>query len=436
MSNRPFRKALSAPGLLNTVRQCFDQIDDNKVNRSISLTDCLMSGVAVFGLKYPSLLQFDKNRNDELIKPNLQSLYGITQAPSDTYMRERLDDVDPQQLRKAFTQLFAQLQRGKGLEDMSYLDGHYLLSLDGTGYFSSSEVHCDQCCEKHHRDGRVTYYHQILGAVLVHPDQPEVFPLAPEPILKQDGARKNDCERNAAKRFLSELRREHPHLKLIVIEDGLASNAPHIKHLHALGLRFILGAKETDHRFLFEWVANTATTKAHEFADEQHVIHRFRYLNNAPLNDANFDTEINFLEYWEIQPSGKTKHFSWVTDIPISTENLMVLMRGGRARWKIENETFNTLKNQGYHFEHNFGHGYQHLSTVFAFLMMLAFLIDQIQQHCCVLFQQAQKKAKGRSYFWEKVRGLFLHYLIPNWEAFYSGIAFGLKPTPIPFNTS
>ena len=436
MSNRPFHKALSAPSLLNTIRKCFDQIDGDKVNRGISLTDCLMSGLAVFGLKYPSLLQFDKNRNDELIKPNLQSLYGIAQAPSDTYMRERLDDVDPHQLRKAFTQLFAQFQRGKGLEDMSYLDGHYLLSLDGTGYFSSSEVHCDQCCEKHHRDGGVTYYHQILGAVLVHPDQPEVFPFAPEPILKQDGARKNDCERNAAKRFLSELRREHPHLKLIVIEDGLASNAPHIKHLHSLGLRFILGAKETDHRFLFEWVASTVTTKTHEFTDEQDVIHRFRYLNNAPLNDANFETEINFLEYWEIQPAGKTKHFSWVTDIPISTENLMVLMRGGRARWKIENETFNTLKNQGYHFEHNFGHGYQHLSTVFAYLMMLAFLIDQIQQHCCVLFQQAQKKAKGKSYFWEKVRGLFLHYLIPNWEAFYSGIAFGLKPTPIPFNTS
>lgn len=123
-----------------------------------------------------------------------------------------------------------------------------------------------------------------------------------------------------------------------------------------MGLRFILGAKETDHRFLFEWVSHTATTKTHEFADEQDVIHRFRYLNNAPLNDANFETEINFLEYWEIQPSGKTKHFSWVTDIRISTENLMVLMRSGRARWKVENETFNTLKNQGYHFEHNFAY--------------------------------------------------------------------------------
>jgi len=150
-------------------------------------------------------------------------LYRINQAPSDTYLRERLDEVDPANLRKAFSQLFAQFQRGKGLEGFDYLEGHYLLSLDGTGYFSSSEVHCAQCCEKHHRDGRITYYHQMLGAVLVHPDHREVFPLAPEPILKQDGTRKNDCERNAAKRLLTTLRREQPHLKLMVIEDGLVS---------------------------------------------------------------------------------------------------------------------------------------------------------------------------------------------------------------------
>ena len=271
---------------------------------------------------------------------------------------------------------------------------------------------------------------------MVHPDQKDVFPFAPEPILKQDGVRKNDCERHAAKRLLTELRREHPHLKLMVVEDGLGSNGPHIHLLNALNLRFILGAKETDHRFLFDWVAKTKTTQTHEFTDEQGVVHRFRYLNNAPLNEANFDTEVNFLEYWEIKPSGKNQHFSWVTDIAITADNLITLMRGARARWKIENETFNTLKNQGYHFEHNFGHGYQHLSTVLAYLMMLAFLIDQIQQHCCTLFQQAQRKAKRKSYFWEKVRGLFLHYLIPSWEALYSGIAFGLKPTVIPHNTS
>jgi len=99
-------------------------------------------------------------------------------------------------------------------------------------------------------------------------------------------------------------------------------------------------------------------------------------LNNAPLNDANFELEVNFLEYWEIKPSGKTTHFSRVTDIPIIPDNLVRLMRAARARWKVENETFNTLKNHGYHFEHNFGHGYHQLSTVMVHLMMLAFLID------------------------------------------------------------
>jgi hypothetical protein len=84
----------------------------------------------------------------------------------------------------------------------------------------------------------------------------------------------------------------------------------------------------------------------------------------VPLNDTHFDLEVNFLEYWEHAPDGSVQHFSWVTDLPVDDSNRMTLMRGARARWKIENETFNTLKNQGYHFEYNFGHGNQHLSTV------------------------------------------------------------------------
>ena len=436
MSKQSFRQSLSIPGLLKNTRQVFERIPDYKSGSSISLADHLMSGLAIFGLKYPSLLQFDQDRNVDLTRSNLTSLYGIKQAPSDTYLRERLDEVDPRYLRKNYTQLLQSLQRGKGLEGFSYLDNHYLLSLDGTGYFSSADTHCDQCCEKHHRDGRVTYYHQLLGAVLVHPECKEVFPLAPEPILKQDGASKNDCERNAAKRFLSDTRREHPHMKFIVIEDALASNAPHIKHLQSLNYRYLLGAKQTDHKFLFDWVDHTSTTSTHEQVDEKGVIHRFRYLNHVPLNDSNFEVEVNFLEYWEIKPNGKSTHFSWVTDIPVTADNLMPLMRGARARWKVENETFNTLKNHGYHFEHNFGHGYHHLSTVMVHLMMLAFLIDQIQQRCCVLFNRALGNAKSKIRFWQKIRNLFQSFLIPHWEAMYLGIANELKPTVIPYNTS
>jgi hypothetical protein len=431
----PFsRKHLSAAGLLSEARRLFARIPEQS-GCDIALVDHLMSGLALFGLKYPSLLQFENDRGEEATRANLKALYGIERAPSDTRFRERLDELDPHHLRPLYKALLAQLQRGKGLEGFAYLDGHYLLSLDGTGYFSSSTIHCPQCGEKHHRNGTITYYHQMLGAVLVHPDHSEVFPLAPEPILKQDGARKNDCERNAAKRLLTDLRREHPHLKLIVVEDGLASNAPHIRQLQALDLRFILGAKQSDHTLLFDWVAATPETAEATFTDEKGFRHRFRYLNGAPLNDANFDLEVNFLEYWEHAPDGTVTHFSWVTDIPIHENNLMTLMRGARARWKIENETFNTLKNQGYHFEHNFGHGNNHLSTVLMHLMMLAFLIDQIQQHGCRLFQAALTAAQGKTRLWRKLRSRFDLCLIPDWETLYRSI---IQPPllPLPHDTS
>lgn len=426
----PFcRQDLSADGLLRTARRVLTQIPDMPGNE-IPLVDHLMSGLAVFGLKYPSLLQFERDRQETATtRANLKTLYGIERAPSDTRFRERLDALDPIHLRPLYKTLFAQLQRGKGLEGFAYLDGHYLISIDGTGDFSSQKVHCAQCAEKHHRNGTTTYFHQMLGAVLVHPEHKEVFPLAPEPILRADGAKKNDCERNAAKRLLTDLRREHPHLKLIVVEDALASNGPHIRHLQALDLRFILGVKQGDHPVLFDWVAASEHTTETTFSENNGFRHRFRYLNGVPLNDANFDLEVNVLDYWEHAPNGSVTHFAWVTDLPVEDSNLMTLMRGARARWKIENETFNTLKNQGYHFEHNFGHGHQHLSTVLMHLMMLAFLIDQIQQRCCRLFQAALAAAKSKTRLWHKLRSRFDLCLIPDWETLYRSI---IAPPSIP----
>ena len=233
-------------------------------------------------------------------------------------------------------------------------------------------------------------------------------------------------------RLLGDVRREHPHF---------ASNGPHIKLLNQLDMRFIVGAKPADHKALFEWVQatermNTGAVKHIEHTDAQGVHHRFRYLNTAPLNDTHFELEVNFLEYWETRPNGKKQRFSWVTDLPIDDANVMALMRGARARWRIENETFNTLKNQGYCFEHNFGHGDRHLSTVFAYLMMLAFLIDQCQQRCCALFQGAQAKAERARYFWERVRVLFLGSELTGWEMLYRALAFGYRCEIIIHDTS
>ncbi|MDE0311680.1 MAG: hypothetical protein OXI52_05400, partial [Caldilineaceae bacterium] len=250
------RRHLSMPGLLRLVCGEFEQIPDPVDSRGSALRDCLASGLAVFLLKFPSLLQFDteaRRGRNPAVAHNLRALFGVARPPSDTAMRERLDRVDHRKLRGCFSKALAQLQRGKVLEQFTAFDGHVLLSLDGTQYFSSNKVRCAACCRKRHRNGATSYYHQMLAGALVHPDLEAVFPVAPEMIEKEDGASKNDCEQNAARRFVESYRREHPHLKTVVLQDGLASKGPHIKLLRSRDLRFILGAKPGDHKFLFEW---------------------------------------------------------------------------------------------------------------------------------------------------------------------------------------
>lgn len=419
------RKHLSADGLFKMVYKSFKKVADHRPsNVEIPLADALMSGFAMFSLKDPSLLAFDERRQTP---ENLKRVYGINRIPSDTQMRTILDGVDPEGIRPLFKRVFQQVQRGKELEKMRYMGRYYLASLDGTGYFKSEQVHCENCLEKtYQRSGKTIYTHQMLGGAIVHPERREVIPLAPEPIIKQDGSNKNDCERNAAKRFLAKLRQDHPRLPLIIVEDALSANAPHIRELKRHNLRFILGVKPGDHAYLFDFVrqADEAGQTSHFEIEKDGVIHRFCFLNDVPLNESNADVRVNFLEYWEIK-SGKTRHFSWITDFTITPKNAFTLMRGGRARWKIENETFNTLKNQGYHFEHNFGHGHQHLSSVFAFLMMLAFAVDQAQQLACHLFQAAWAKAGSKRALWEKLRALFNELPMESMTMIWRAIAFG-----------
>jgi hypothetical protein len=424
------RKHLSADALFSVVRSLFATIPDARRSEAvITLADALMAGFAMFSLKCPSLLDFDRQRAEG----NLQTIYGIERVPCDSYMRELLDPVASDSLRPVFTGVFRQLQRGKALEALVFFQGGYLLALEGTGYFSSKTIHCSSCLETHHRDGSVTYSHQLLGAALIHPDRREVIPLMPEAMLKQDGSEKNDCERNAANRFLAKLRREHPHLQVIVTEDGLSSNAPHIETLQVYGCHYILGVKEGDHAYLFAHV-HAAALAGRVQHYERHdratgITHRFRFLNDVPLNASHPELRVNFLEYWEVHPN-HVQHFSWVTDLRVHHANVELLTRGGRARWKIENETFNTLKNQGYHFEHNYGHGTQHLSVVLAVLMRLAFLVDQPQQLCCALFRAVAEKWGSKRGLWERLRALFFAYALPSMCQLLEALLSGFKKAP------
>lgn len=429
-SKRKVRKHLNADSLFAAIQKDFQQIPDGRSdNCTISLDDALMSGLAVFQLKHPSLLAFDKQRQKE--PHNLHSMFGITNIPCDSQMRTILDPLSLASLRAPFCTVLRHLQRGKDFEKMAYIDGHYLLSGDGTGFYSSSKVSSPYCMSKKSRNGSIIYYQQMYAASFVHPECKVVIPVFPEMITKQDGTNKNDCEQNAAQRFYTRFRNEHPHLKVIVVEDGLASNAPHIRELEKHNLRYILGAKPGDHKWLFAELAQAVEAKlATEISfldpEDRQTGHFFTFVNQLSLNKSNPDLLVNILEYTQIDKNEKMTTFSWVTDIKITEENVYKLMRAGRARWKIENETFNTLKNQDYNLGHNYGLGKKNLSGVFTILMMLAFLIDQAQQLSCWLFQEALAKEESKRSLWEAIRAFFRNYQVDSMETILRAIAHGI----------
>lgn len=437
----PIRE-LSGERLIEGLREVLGDVPDTRRHASteVSLVDALMSSFALFALKFPSLLKFEEaRRRDE--GSNLTRLFSISRIPSDTQMREILDLVRADHLRPAFNYIFRELQRGGELKSFEFFHGHYLMPLDGTGYFYSEEVHCEHCMQKTVQ-GKIVYYHQILAGAIVAPGKAQVIPLFPEGIRKEDGEEKNDCERNAARRFLRKFREDHPKLKVIVTEDALGSNGPHIKDLMDYEMSYILGVKPGSHKNLFqemkmaEFAGRVTHIERSKIIGEKvkkEVVERYRFKNGVSLNERAKDVKTNFIEYWEtiswIDQKGREKkeevHFSWVTDLQVTAENVEKLMRGGRARWKIENETFNTLKNQGYEFEHNFGHGKENLSNLFAAMMMLVFLFDQAQEISCRLFQLALKKSHGkRSTLWETVRGMYLIRIkFQNYSELLSAIA-------------
>jgi len=387
----------------------FSKIEDKRrENCSYKLTDILKSGFAIYSLKSPSLFSFRKRSKAE--DNNLRNVYEIEKVPSDSGLRKMLDEVSSEKIRKGFHQIYKRLRKIGVTKEFEYFRKSVVVSVDGVEHFCSKKVSCPHCMQRKHKDDSQSFYHSMLSAAIVHPDKKEVFILDNEPIAKQDGKEKNDCEQNAAKRLLTNLKTLYSKEFMVFVFDALYACSPIIQQLlSCTKWKFIINIKPKGHKSLFRQFKGRderGQVEWHTIKDETGT-HRFGYTNNLALNESATDVRVNMLYYEWTNHKGATKKFTWCTNIKLTKSNIYKVMRMGRSRWKIENETFNTLKNQGYHFEHNFGHGKKNLCTNFAFLMMLAFCVDQIQQYCCQYFKVILKDLKTRVKFWESLRAVF-----------------------------
>ena len=418
------KKYLSFTSLRKVVSTVFLALTDMRRQKSVTHTlhDSMMSGLACMFFQEPSLLQFQRSMEDARHNNNLRTMFDVQSIPSDTQLGAILDPVADDWHRDVFRQFVNRLQRSNQLQDFQLFPGKYLVALDGTQYFSSEAIHCKQCLHKEHRDGTTTYQHFALQASMMHPGKKQVIPMIAEDIRNTDGKIKQDCEANAAKRLIVKLRQNHPKMGIILGGDDLFSRNPMIENVKAEGMSFIFVAKPSSHTSMIKYLAAHQLSECfEEGAAGSGTYYHYQWTNDVPLTGDKDSVRVNYFSRTVFTQDATrlftiSKRQSWVTDINVDASNVSMLVKGGLCRWKIENECFNTLKNQGYHLEHNYGHGEQNLSYNMYLLTLLAFFLHQIQELTEPLYQACRKKHGSKQHLWERLRTYIKILLFDDWE--------------------
>lgn len=392
-------------------------------NTTYSMRDAALGAFSVFFMQSASFLAHQQAMQDKHGRNNAASLFGVEQIPSDPQIRNLLDPVPAEQLAAPFWGLFDLLEQAGELEAYRSFAGQWLVSLDGTQYFGSTKIHCERCAVSV-RNGTTYYAHTAITPVLVAPGETRVLVLEPEFIQPQDGQEKQDCERNAGKRWLV---RNGPRLArhgATVLGDDLYCNQPNCEQVLAQGLNFIFTCKADSHPALYTEVALLARLGAvGEYRErcwtgQGHELRTYRFVNEVPLRASLDALKVNWCEVIIVrEETGEVLyHNTFATNHRLTDHNVAALVTAGRARWKSENENNNVLKNYGYHLEHNFGHGKQYLAMNLILLNLLAFLLHTILDLCDPIYRQLRTHLRVRTTFFNDLRTLTHYLYFTSWD--------------------
>jgi hypothetical protein len=423
--------------LFGSLRQCLDGFPDKRrgLNVIYPMVDIGMAAFSVFFMQSPSFLAHQRRFEEGYGRSNCETLFGLSKIPSDNHIRDMLDPASPELLHPVFAEAVEQLERAPGgLDVFRRLGGHTLIALDGTEYHCSNKIHCRHCSTRLRGKGEREYFHAMLAATLVAPGHDKVIPLQPEFIVPQDGAEKQDCENRAAKRWLAAHARRYAALNPVYLGDDLFSRQPLCQAVLDVGGHFIFVCKPSSHPTIEGYLTGIELPSVEEIVKrgKQRFTHRYRWLCEVPLRDGKDALKVNWFEIEIINPAGKTTfRNSFVTDLPVGPDTVAELAACGRARWKIENETFNVLKNNGYNLEHSFGHGKQNLAATLATLNLLAFAIHTVCDIADDLWRTAREKLGPRYNFFGKLAAITAYLIFPSWDDLLLTLAFA-KPPPLP----
>lgn len=404
-------------------------------NTQYEMEDAAMGAFSVFFTQCASFLEYQQEMKRHKGRCNAESLFEMVNVPSDSQIRVLLDGVEPKYVRGIFREVFEGLEQTKVLEGMRSHGNSLLIALDGTEYFSSQKIHCEQCSQRELRNGKLNYFHSVLTLVVVQAGNEHVIALEPEFITPQDGNEKQDCEIEAGKRWISQYGDYYAKRNVTILGDDLFSRQPFIQALRDKEVHFILVCKPDSHLALYEMVAFLNTNGAVHSYHKRHwngkfgEIYTYRYANQLPIRGDQETIEVNWCELTITREDTGAQLYknAFCTDFIVLETTVEAIVRDGRARWKVENENNNVLKTKGYHLEHNFGHGDQYLASLLLSLNLLAFLFHTVLDLVDEKYRLIRQELRKRQKFFQHIETLLCYFVFPSWADLLAFMFKGLQ---------
>jgi hypothetical protein len=404
-------------------------------NSTYEMADAGMCAFSVFFTQSPSFLAHQRDLKLRKGRSNAESLFDLSEFPSDNQIRNLLDPVRPEHVQGVYRYIFLALEETGILKKRRSFGNQLLVAIDGTEYFSSKAIHCENCSHRELNNGKTNYFHSALTPVMVQPGNETVISLEAEFIVPQDGHEKQDCEIQAAKRWVEKWGDFYAQRGVTILGDDLFSREPFCRTLKDKHFHFILVCKPDSHPQLHQSVdflqANgvLGTQKVRRWIGKYAELSTYRYSNQLRLTGEPEALEVNWCEVTVTrEDTGELLYKNaFVTDFAVADTTVAAIVEDGRARWKIENENNNVLKTQGYHIEHNFGHGSQHLASLLLSLNLLAFLFHTVLDLVDQQYRAIRQALGTRRRFFQDLEALLRYLIFENWDEVLAFMFKGLE---------
>ena len=437
-------KSLSLSPIIQRLKMSWQALPDYRKlgnNTHYKIVDAALAAFSVFFMQSPSFLAHQRDMHRRKGRDNVATLFGVEKIPSDVQIRNLLDPLTPDCFHAEFDWVLDELKANGHLASFQTYGETIAIAFDGVVFHSSTKIHCNECSHRQDCNGVTHYYHSAVIPVIVNPNSPHVLSLPPECIVPQDGHEKQDCEQAATKRWLARHYERYQPRTVTYLGDDLYANQPLCQLIEQTYEQFFLfTCKPDSHLTLYRWLdmlekAKGIETKQLRHWNGQHgEIWSYRFVNKVPLRAGDDALNVNWFELVVThEKTGERLYYnSWVTNHLVTTQNVIELVKLGRARWKVENENINVLKTKGYNLEHNFGHGKRHLANVFFTINLLAFLIHTAQDLVNEAYHLLRKTLSVRRTFFNDLKALTRYMVFESWESLFAFMLDALELVTLP----